>query len=189
MGPVSEQTTFILDGIWGRPRRFLPLCRMIEEAGGRAILHNYECSGRTPFETLAEGLVDAIHKTGGPVSLVTFSMGGIVARAARLIDPGLPITRAVFINTPHNGSWLACALPFAGVRQLRPNSPLMARLKDADWPIPTLAVWCPGDLVVIPGSSAKWNLACEHIRCDVPLHPWAVWSRSIRRRVVEFLRR
>ena len=186
---MLPNTTFILDGIWGRPRRFLPLCRMIEQAGGRAILHHYECSGRTPFETLGQGLVAAIRKTGGPVSLVAFSMGGIVARTARLIDPELPITRAVFINSPHNGSWLACALPFAGVRQLRPGSPLMTRLKAADWPIPTLAVWCPGDLVVIPGSSAKWNLASEQIRCDVPLHPWAVWSRSIRGRVVEFLRR
>jgi len=42
----------------------------------------------------------------------------------------------------------------------------------APWDIPTLAIWCPGDLIVVPGSSARWARANQIIRCTVPGHAW-----------------
>lgn len=180
-------TTLILDGIWGRPRRFRALRDMIRACIGPAELYPYNCSGLIRFESLGEDLANHIRSLHAPVNLVAFSMGGIVCRAARMLDPNLPIERAVFLNSPHYGSWAAYTLPLPGVKQLRPSSPFMKQLNETDWPIPTLAVWCPGDAVILPGSSARFTQATQTLRCDVPLHPWPVWSPRIRKRIVEFL--
>lgn len=184
---MNQSMTLILDGIFGRPRRFQRLQEALRESVGPAELFHYNCSGLIPFETLGQQLVHAIRAIAAPVNIVAFSMGGIVARVARMLEPTLLLRRAVFLNCPHRGSLLAYVAPFPGVKQLRPRSALMKELASADWPIPTLAVWCPGDLAVIPGSSARFPAAQRTIRCDVPIHPWPVWSPRIRREIVKFM--
>jgi hypothetical protein len=121
------------------------------------------------------------------VNVLGFSMGGIVARVAHLVDPSIAIRRAVFLNTPHAGSVAAYALPFAAVRQMRPSSALMVRLASVDWRIPTLVTWCPFDAIVVPGRSANWTRVTETIRCLVPIHPWPVWSKKVHASIVKFL--
>jgi triacylglycerol lipase len=184
---MTRPATLILDGIWGRPRRFHPLRDLLRERCGRAEIYRYSATGLRRFEELGAQLAAKIETMDGPVDVVAFSMGGIVLRTAHLFHPTLPLRRTVFLNSPHKGSWLAYALPFPGVRQLRPSSPLMRQLDAVHWPFPTLNVWCPGDLMVLPGRSALLDCASEILRCDVPLHTWPIWSRSLRRRIVEFL--
>jgi hypothetical protein len=81
----------------------------------------------------------------------------------------------------------ATTLILDGIQQLRPGSALLRRLAAADWRVPTLAVWCRFDLVVVPGHSARWDRATQSIRCDVPMHSWPIFSRTIRERVADFL--
>jgi triacylglycerol esterase/lipase EstA (alpha/beta hydrolase family) len=180
-------TTFILDGIFGRPRRFGRLRDVIERSVGPAVIHHYDSTGRTPFETLAGQLADAIRAAGTPVNLVGYSMGGIVIRSAHMLDPTLPIRRVAFLNSPHTGSLVAYLLPFPACRQMRPGSEWMKRLTACDWTIPTLAVWCPGDLVILPNRSACWAKATETICGRVPAHIWPIYSRAIHRRIAAFL--
>lgn len=184
------QTTLFLDGIFGRPKRFAALRRAVETSCGPTEVFHYNCSGFVRFEQLADRFLRRVREIGRPVNVVAFSMGGILVRTARLIDPSVPIRRAVFLNCPHAGSLLAYALPVAaGVRQLLPGSDLMRRLASADWPIPTLVTWCPLDAAVVPGRSAKWEKAHESIRCGVPLHAWVVRSTQVHGRVARFLAR
>jgi len=184
MNPIP---TILLDGIWGRPRRLRFLCRSIEERCGPTEIFRYDSSGHSCFEDLGRKLADRVLEIGRPVNIVAFSMGGLVARAARLMEPSLPLHRAVFLNSPHGGSWLAYTLSLPGIRQMRPSSDLLRRLDHVPWDIPTLAVWCPGDLIVIPGRSARWKSATRIIRCNVPLHLWPIWSRRLHRRIADFL--
>jgi triacylglycerol lipase len=185
---MTPATTLILDGIWGRPRRFARMRRAIERAteGPTEIFH-YDVSGLTPFETLGQRLVDHVRSRGEALNLVAFSMGGIVARTAQLLDPDIPVRRAVFLNSPHAGTILAYSLPFAGVRQLRPNADLIHRLAAATWNIPTLVTWSPLDAIIVPGHSADWPHATQSIRCPVPMHTWPIWSSKIHHRVARFL--
>ena len=180
-------TTFILDGIFGRPRRFGRLRDVIEKTVGPAIIHHYDSTGRTPFESLARQLADAIRAANTPVNLLGYSMGGIVIRSAHLLDPTLPIRRAAFLNSPHVGSLIAYLLPFPACRQMRPNSDWMNRLAAVEWSIPTLAVWCPGDPIIVPNRSACWAKATETICGRVPAHIWPIYSKSIHRRIAAFL--
>jgi len=180
--------TIIVDGIWRKAPRFGALQQMLVTRGARADLHAYDSSGRMSLESLGEELAERIRLAGEPVSVVGFSMGGLVIRAARLIDPTLKIARAAFMNSPHGGSWLAYGLPMLpAVREMQPTSDLMRRLRAANWSIPTLVVWCPGDLMVLPGRSARWERASETIVCRMPAHIWPAVSKRIQRRVAEFI--
>lgn len=182
-------TTLILDGIWGRPLRFARLRRELEKAGGSTEIFHYNFNGSACLEAEGRKLAADIRRRGELVNLLGFSMGGVVVRAAHESDPSLPIHRAAFINTPHSGSLMACLVPWKsmlGIQQLRPNSDLLRRLDAADWRIPTLAVWCPFDLAVVPGTSARWVRATQSLRCAVPLHSWPIFSHKIHRRLAEF---
>ena len=182
-------TTLILDGIWGRPRRFEALRRAFEIQGLATEIFHYNCGGVGCLEIEGRKLAAEIRRRGQSVNVLGFSMGGIVVRAAHESDPTLPIRRAAFINTPHRGSWLAYLVPFktfCGIRQLQPGSELLCRLAAADWRVPTLAVWCPFDLAVVPGWSARWDRATQNVRCNVPMHAWPIFSRTIHRRIADF---
>lgn len=179
--------TLLLDGIWGRPKRFNRLIDALRDAGLDARIHEYDSSGRIPLDTLGQELCSVIRDFGRPVRMLGFSMGGIVIRAAKMLDAKLPIERAVFLNSPHYGTAMAHLIPFGAVKQMRPTDPFMERLESAEWDVPTLATWCPFDTMVVPGRHAKWERAEETIRCDVPVHIWPVHSPFIRKRIVEFL--
>ncbi len=180
--------TILLDGWCGWPRRLAAFQNSLARLGLAPEVFEYEASGFTPLEALGERLAKRVREGRGPVNLIGFSMGGIVARTARLLDPSLPIHRAAFIHSPHYGSLLAHLLPFLpAMRQMRLNSGFLRRLNEVPWPEPTLCVWCPGDLMVVPGASARWNGAAEHLRCDVPAHVWPLFSRTIQERVARFL--
>jgi hypothetical protein len=187
---MTRPHTFILDGFLGRPRRWETLRAAIEDRVGPATIHRYDCSGLSSLEDLGAKLAATIrsHGTGSnPVNLIGYSMGGLVIRWACLSDPDLPIRRVVFMNSPHEGSWLACLLPLTGIRQMRPFDPHMQRVREQPWNVPTLTIWNPVDGVILPGKNTRFDRAGEQVRCAVPLHIWPVWSRDVRRRVVEFL--
>jgi triacylglycerol lipase len=181
--------TILVDGIWSHGFRMTYYGeKRLQGRTGRVVVFDYDNSGRVSQRELGRRLADFIRKQNAPVNVIGFSMGGVVIRSALLDQPHLPVKRAVFLNSPHHGSLLAPAMGFLpGVRDLIPNSPLLRELAAAPWQTPTLCVWCPGDLMVIPGSSARWNRAAEEIRCDVPAHIWPLVSQRITDQVVAFL--
>jgi triacylglycerol lipase len=180
--------TLLIDGIWAPPsRRYDALAALIEERCGPTQKYYYNSSGNVRFADLGRQLADEIRRLDEEVNVVGFSMGGLIIRAAHLVDPTLPLRRAAFLNSPHSGSWLSWLLPLRGIRQMRPGSEFMRQLRDAPWDIPTLVTWCPLDLMVFPGTSARWDKAQETICCRVPAHIWPIRSRSIHRRVARFL--
>jgi triacylglycerol lipase len=180
--------SLILDGIWGRPRRWEPLRRALADKVGPAEIFLYDSSGMKKFEPLAETLIARIRTIDQPVNLIGFSMGGLVIRTAALLAPDLPIRRAVFLNTPHGGSVLAHLAPLPGIRQLRPGSELMQKLHDQPWTIPTLIVWNRFDTAVIPGSNTRWQIDCaSESHCTVPLHVWPIFSSKLREQIVRFV--
>ena len=180
--------SIILDGIWGRPRRWEPLRAALDAHVGPAEIFHYDCSGMCTFETLAQRLVDRIREIDEPVNLIGFSMGGLVVRTARLLDPNLPVRRAAFLNSPHGGSMLAWLLPLAGVRQMRPGSELLRQLEKQNWTIPTLVVWNPLDTAVVPPRHTRWQIdGATEAMCSVPVHVWPIFSTGLRDRIVKFI--
>lgn len=190
---MTSSTTLILDGIWGRPRRWRRLARRIEAAGvGPARIVEYNAWGTESFDVLGRFLLDQIDATSSDASsinIVAHSMGGLVTRSAHLLRPSLKLRRAVLMNSPLHGSLPAYLLPLKGVRQMRPTSDLFKRLKDVEsqWTTPTMTIWTPGDLMIIPNKSSRWHVAQKEVRCNVPAHIWPAWSARLQREVVAFL--
>ena len=180
--------SLILDGIWARPRRWEPLRRALESSVGPAEIFEYDSSGMKKFEFLATQLIDRIRAIDAPVNLIGFSMGGLVIRTACMLAPDLSVRRAAFLNTPHGGSILAWLAPFGGVRELRPGSELLCKLKDQPWTIPTLVIWNPLDTAVIPGRNTRWDIpTVTETICSVPLHVWPIFSSKFREQIVSFV--
>jgi len=180
--------TLILDGFLSRPRRWEPLRRAVESRVGPAEIFRYDSSGMPKFESLAIKLIDRIRAIDQPVNLIGFSMGGLVIRTACLLAPDLPVRRAAFLNTPHGGSILAWLAPLGGIRQLRPGSELLHKLRVQPWTIPTLVVWNPLDTAVIPPRNTRWKTgyASEAV-CTVPIHVWPIFSTKIREQIICFI--
>lgn len=180
--------TLILDGIWGRHARWEPLRRRIEREVGACHIWRYDNTGLTSLEELGLRLGGEIRKLDAPVRLIGYSMGGLVIREALRQGPDLPLDRSVFLHSPHGGSWAAHLLPLPACRDMRPGSAFLQRLAAMEWKTPTLATWCPWDLMILPGRSARWHQASHLIRSDMPAHAWPVISPAIHKTVVRFLK-
>jgi pimeloyl-ACP methyl ester carboxylesterase len=178
--------TVILDGIWGWHSRWEPLRRGIEAGVGPCQIWHYDSSGWVSIETLGARLAADLCALDGPFCAVGYSMGGLIVREALRQDPSLQLRSAALLNTPHGGSLVAHLLPFSACRDMRPHSPFLRRLNETPWEYPTLATWCPADLMVVPGYSARWHRATRIIRSDMPIHEWPVVSPGIRREIVAF---
>lgn len=180
-------TTLILDGIWGLHARWEPLrCRIASRVGPARIWH-YNNSGLLSLESLGSQLAAELRRINGPFHLVGYSMGGLIIREALRQDPTLPLQRSALLHSPHSGSLSACLLPLTACREMRPGSLFLRRLAAAAWDFPTLVTWSPGDLMILPGSSARWTRASRILRSDIPAHAWPVVSQGIHRSVIDFL--
>lgn len=179
--------TVILDGIWGWHTRWEGLRKRIEKNVGPCRIWRYDNSGRVSIEAVAAQLASDLRELKGPFNAIGYSMGGIVVREAMRQNPQLQLQKAVMLNSPHNGSVIANFVPLPACRDMRPTSAFIRRLDEAPWEYPTLVTWCPGDLMVFPGHSARWRQATVTVRCDVPAHEWPVISGGIHRSVVTFL--
>ena len=185
--PEGKLHTVILDGIWGWHSRWEPLRRGIEGKIGPCQIWHYDSSGWVSIETLGARLAADLRALDGPFCAVGYSMGGLIIREALRQDPSLRLKRAVLLHSPHRGSLAAHLLPLSACRDMRPGSAFLQRLNDAPWEYPTLATWCPADLMVVPGHSARWVRASQVIRSNMPLHEWPVVSGGIHRTVITFL--
>jgi len=159
-------------------------------AGGVAPTHiwRYNNTGFLSLEKAGAALVSELRTFHHPFDLVGVSMGGLVVREAMRQAPNLPLRKAVFLNSPHAGTIIAYLLPLRACREMRPGSVFLRRLNASAWNYPTMVTWCPGDLMVVPGVSARWAKATVAMPCRVPAHAWPLVSPAIQRAVVEFLK-
>ncbi len=179
--------TLIVDGIWGWHPRWNRLRERLERERGPCRIWHYNNTGISTIEAQGTELAAELRKSNRPFHLVGYSMGSLVIREAMRQAPELPLQRAVFLHSPHAGSMVAWLLPLSACREMRPGSGFLRRLNAVPWTIPTLVTWCPWDLMVLPGNSARWSGATMTLCCHVPAHAWPVVSPGIHKAVSTFL--
>jgi pimeloyl-ACP methyl ester carboxylesterase len=106
-------------------------------------------------------LVGRYADQGTPVSLVGYSMGGLIAREAVASGAAADIVRVATIGTPHNGTSLAgigalvnSAACDLACQQMAPDSDFLAALPVAGDPARWLAIYSETDDVVRPAETA-----------------------------------
>ncbi|MGD9420383.1 MAG: alpha/beta fold hydrolase [Verrucomicrobiota bacterium JB025] len=152
----------------------------------RLTRHGYHClvpelrpnDGRGGLDQLAHLLKQQIDDEFGPsqpVSIIGFSMGGIIARYY-LQDLGGAdrCDKLLTISSPHNGTRTAYLYPSKGALQMRPGSRFLTRLAKNEAKLKNLSLVSyrtPLDLMILPARSSHWKIA-TNVKVTVPAHPF-----------------
>jgi triacylglycerol lipase len=141
--------------------------------------------GRGGLEKLAFGLkrdVDAKYGRTQPISVIAFSMGGVVSREYLQNLGGAARCEKFFtISSPHHGTLAAWFYPSQGVEEMRPDSAFLQRLAATESKLgkmPVVSYRTPLDLIIVPASSSIWDRA-ENISHPALMHPFMVTSNTV----------
>ncbi len=118
------------------------------------------------------------------VSIVTHSMGGLVARAYLRRYGGAGVRRLVTIGAPHHGSRHAMMMFGTALVQMRPGSAFLATLNAAPADVlgvPIVSLWSWQDTMVTPQTSSLLpyarDIAVSGIAHNALLTDRGVWAR------------
>ena len=158
----------LIHGIFSTGHLMFWIKRKLEKCG-------FECfsptlwpfDGRKGIEYASANLKKQIDERFGKtekISLIGFSMGGIVARYyLQEMDGASRVNKFFSIASPHKGSyWAYFPYPTKGVKQLRPNSQFLKQLEASENSLKNVKLfsyWTPLDLSIIPSSNSYWKVA------------------------------
>jgi triacylglycerol lipase len=141
--------------------------------------------GRGGIENLARHLKRDIDQRFGPevpISIVSFSMGGLVSREYLQNQGGAArCENLITISSPHNGTLAAWTYPTQGVREMRPGSPFLKHLRETEGHLGKMTLVSYRtrlDLVILPPRSSVWDRA-ENVEYPVALHPMMLTSQRV----------
>lgn len=160
--------------------------RRLERQGVQCLVAKLRPSdGRGGLDKLAEGLkrdIDATYGPDQPISVIGFSMGGVVSRYYLQKLGGAGRCEKFFtISSPHHGTLAAKIYPSKGAAQMRPDSEFLKDLAETDASLGTMPVVSyrtPLDLIILPPSSSVWDRAVN-IEHPALLHPLMVTSNTV----------
>jgi len=198
MTQSKQPPVLIVHGIWDSRSRV----RLLEQgliARGFAHARAFDMKpndGRAPIATLAEQAKQQaaalLEQHGGPIDVVGFSMGALVARYyLQRLGGKTSVRRFISVSGPHRGTLAAYALPLAGLRDMRPGSALIRELEADPAGFGGVEVHClytPYDLMIVPAESSVLPSAKSVQRVGVPIHRMMITDRSALDAIASVLR-
>ena len=168
----------LVHGFLETGHNFLQLRRRLQQRGFECLVPRLSpCDGRGGLEALADGLKRDIDDAFGPrepISIIGFSMGGLVSRYyLQELDGAARCQRLITVSSPHRGTYTAWLYPTKGAQQMRPGSLFLQELAQSDsrlGDMPVVSYRTPLDLMILPASSSNWQRA-ENLAFPVALHP------------------
>jgi triacylglycerol lipase len=105
---------------------------------------------------IARALDDLSSRTAQPVVAIAHSMGGLALRWYLAHNPDTPVAIAVFLATPHRGTWMAWLARGRGGAEMRPGSQFLTDLNATSASPHTMLISfrAPFDTRIFPSSSA-----------------------------------
>lgn len=165
---------------------FKMMKQRLEKRGVRCMVAKLIPSdGSGGLERLAANLkrdIDAEFGPAAPISIVSFSMGGLVSRYY-LQDLGgaARCENLITISSPHHGTRAAFFYPSKGAREMRPGSEFLRGLEQTEHRLGGMKVASyrtPMDLVILPPESSIWDRA-DNLEFRVPMHPLMLNSKPV----------
>jgi len=165
---------------------FKTLQRRLEKQGCECyaprLLH---ADGSGGLENLAVHLkqdIDAKFGPKQPISIVAFSMGGLVSRYyLQNLGGAARCENLITVSSPHNGTKAAWIYPSRGAKEMRPGSSFLTKLhgtQDRLEKIQVTSYRTPMDLIILPPTSSVWDRA-ENLEYPVLLHPMMLTSGRV----------
>jgi triacylglycerol lipase len=180
------QRVVLVHGFLETGSTYTMLKKRLEKSG-------YECyvprlihsDGRGGLALLAAHLkqdIDAKFGPTVPISIVSFSMGGLVSREyLQNLGGAKRCSQLITVSSPHHGTKAAWIYPSQGVVEMRPGSRFLAHLdatQDKLGKMPVASYRTPLDLVILPPTSSIWDRA-DNLQYSVILHPMMLTSRPV----------
>ncbi len=141
--------------------------------------------GRGGLANLAVHLkqdIDAKFGPEQPISIVAFSMGGLVSRHyLQELGGAARCENLITVSSPHHGTKAAYLYPSQGAGEMRPGSPFLASLRGSQHRLgkmPVASYRTPMDLIILPPDSSVWDRA-ENYKYPVMLHPLMLTSGPV----------
>ena len=176
----------LVHGFLENGRTFRMLRKRLEQQGVECLVPKLRPNdGRGGLESLAALLKQDIETAYGeqqPISIIAFSMGGLVSRYYLQNLGGASRCDKLFtISSPHHGTLAAWIYPTKGAEEMRPGSQFLAHLAETEFRLGTMPVVSyrtPLDLVILPAASSVWDRA-ENLKYPVLLHPLMLSSNAV----------
>lgn len=170
------------------------MCQEFERSGYDCeIIRLRPSDGRGGLVKLAAQMKRDIDARFGPaekISIVSFSMGGLVSRHyLQNLGGARRCAKFFTISTPHNGTAAAFLYPTQGVRDMRPGSEFLRQLAATEenlGGIPCVSYRTPLDLIILPSDSSIWPRA-ENRSYNVLAHPFMLTSPPVLRDIQQKL--
>jgi len=187
---AEQQTVVFVHGYMANRASFLPMHAYLRAHGIKSVL-SYQYPSAEGTERAAIGLKDYLrrHVRGGRIHLVCHSLGGMVARlylqelgGARRVD------QCITLGTPHRGTYSAYWLTSRIGRELRPDSPIVARLERTKChaqSVTSLSIFAGSDNIILPRMCAASDE--EQIQIPGLGHMGLLFSPTVFRIVLERL--
>lgn len=176
----------LVHGFLENGNTFRTLRKRLEKQGVECLVPKLRPSdGRGGLEALAARLkvdIEAAYGIEQPISIIAFSMGGLVSRHYLQNLGGATRCEKLFtISSPHQGTQAARFYPTRGAEQMRPGSRFLANLEATETKLgnmPVVSYRTPLDLIILPATSSKWNRA-ENLEYPVLMHPLMLTSAAV----------
>lgn len=184
--PPRVPRVVLVHGIFEDGKKFSMFKESLEKRGFDCYVPKMKPrDGRGGLENLAVRLkqdIDAEFGPSAPISIVAFSMGGLVSRQyLQHLGGAARCENLITISSPHHGTKVAWLYPTRGAEQMRPGSPFLADLTSSEDKLGKIRVTScrtPMDLVILPTTSSVWDRA-ENLEYPVILHPFMLNSRRV----------
>ncbi len=161
----GHRPVVFVHGLGGHRGNFHAMATWFRANGRRRVYSVGLRGSRSAWEhadQLSDFVEDVLDVNGiagrGQVDVVGHSRGGVVARLALDdVQTRRRVARLVTIGSPHAGTESARYGRGRQLDELRPGSPVIARLRrQLPWTGPPLTcLWSPADVLVVPGANAR----------------------------------
>jgi triacylglycerol lipase len=158
----EQRTVVLIHGYMANRSTLLPLKAYLRWRGYDQVLtFNYK-SG-LGVEAAARSLHAHLkaHVRGGRIDLVGHSLGGLVARVyVQELGGARRVDRCITLGTPHHGTYNSYWVPTRVGREMRPDSPLITRLKqtsEAAGAVRFVSIVGGADNLVLPRTFAGYE--------------------------------
>ena len=111
------------------------------------------------------------------VNIIGISQGGIIARLFLQKNNSLSVKKLITLCTPHSGSLLAYLWSSPGFIDLRPGSKVLKLINGENDNVIYYSVYNSLDLMVFPGTNAKFGKAKKNKMVISLLHPLTFWAK------------
>ena len=127
----DQRTVVLIHGYLSNRSTLFPVAAYLRLRGVKQVLSfNYSSSGGVEQAALQLREYLRRHVRGGRIDLVCHSLGGLVARVyIQELGGARRVDRCVTLGTPHRGTYNSYWLNSRVGSELRPDSPLLARLQ------------------------------------------------------------